>query len=360
MIYDRLVRTLLFRLDPETAHHVAIRLLQLGFGLGPIRGRVGERQRPTDPDLVVRTLGLRFPSPLGLAAGFDKNGHLPTLMRDLGFGFVEVGSVTARPWPGNPRPRLFRLPGERALINRMGLGNDGAGVITARLTRGRHAVGIPVLINVAKTPDPRIEGEAGVQDYVTTILRVMGVADAVVLNVSCPNTEDGRTFEDPALLDDLLTAAREALPVDTLPPLLVKLSGDLDPEQLREVLAVTGAHRVDGLVAINTSVDRSLVSGVPAAELDAIGRGGLSGAPLKARARATVAAIRKEVGDDLPLIGVGGVETADDARALREEGATLVEAYTGFVYDGPGFAPRVARGLRASATTRVPAGIRPR
>lgn len=359
MSYDRLVRPLLFRLDPETAHHLAIRMLRLGLGLGPLRGRVRSQNLATDPDLVVRTLGLRFPSPLGLAAGFDKNGYLPTLIRDLGFGFIEVGSVTARPWPGNPRPRLFRLPGERALVNRMGLGNHGAGVITARLTRGRHAVGIPVLINVAKTPDPAIEGEAGIQDYVTTILRVMGVADAVVLNVSCPNTEDGRTFEDPSLLDDLLRAAREVLPAGTLPPLLVKLSGDLDAGRLREVLAITGAHAVDGIVAINTSVDRSLVSGVPAHELDAIGRGGLSGAPLKARARATVAAIRQQVGDDLPVIGVGGVETAEDARALREEGATLVEAYTGFVYGGPGFARRVARGLRASATTRVPAGIRP-
>jgi dihydroorotate dehydrogenase len=312
---------------------------------------------PRDPDLVVRTLGLRFPSPVGLAAGFDKNGHLPTAMRDLGFGFVEVGSVTARPWPGNPRPRLFRLPEERALVNRMGLGNDGAGVITARLTRGRHAVGIPVLINVAKTPDPALEGEAGVQDYLSTILRVMGVADAVVLNVSCPNTEDGRTFEDPPLLDQLLLAAREALPPGGLPPLLVKLSGDLDPGRLREVLAVTAGHRIDGLVAINTTTDRSLITRVPSGALDAIGRGGLSGAPLKALARRTVAAIRSEVGDDLPIIGVGGVENAEDARALRDAGATLVEAYTGFVYGGLHFARQVATGLgqdRSVGTPLVP------
>lgn len=259
-------------------------------------------------------------------------------MASLGFGFVEVGSITARATAGNARPRLFRVRDDRALVNWMGLNNEGAGVIAARLAALERDTSIPVFANVARTPGGPPDEADGVADYVATVDRVRSVADAVVLNVSCPNTGDGRTFEEPSALDTLLEGVRRVLPPGR-PPLLVKLSADVNPAETREVIAVARAHDVDGFVAINTTVDRSGLSA--ARHFD---RGGVSGEPLRRRAIETVEVIAKATGGEVPIVGVGGVSRPEHVADLRHAGAWLVEVYTGFVYRGPRIVRELTRG----------------
>jgi dihydroorotate dehydrogenase len=269
---------------------------------------------------------------VGLAAGFDKNALYVTGIQSLGFGFVEVGSVTAKPCEGNRRPRLFRLPADGALINRMGLNNRGAAVTAARLQAIRDRVHVPIFVNVAKTPDPSLEGDAAVADYVTSIQAVAESADAVVLNISCPNSGDGRTFEDPEAFATLVSAAR---PATEGIPLLVKISPDLDVGQEREVVRVAMDAGVDGLIASNTTVVRDGLVQTPTRKLASIGAGGMSGAPLFERAVACVGRLREVTAGRIPIIGVGGVSTGEHALQMLDAGASLVEVYTGFIYRGP-------------------------
>ncbi len=334
MLYA-LFRALLFRLPPEQAHRAALRALH---AMVAMPGGAAALRALTAASHPVRVLGLDFANPVGLAAGFDKNAEHVAVLAALGFGFIEVGSVTARPWPGNPTPRLFRLPADRALINRMGLNNQGAEAVAARLG-APHAV--PLFVNVAKTPDPALEGAAAIDDYAETVRRLAPYADAVVLNVSCPNSGDGRTFEEPAALDPLLVAALAARGAGG-PPLLVKISPDLDRGLLREVVEVAEAHGVDGFTATNTTVHREGLR-TPPGRLSAIGRGGLSGVPLHPRALSTVAALRALTAR--PIVGVGGVDGPDTARALLDAGAQLVQLYTGFIYRGPTVVRRIVKGL---------------
>lgn len=343
-MYKFLIRPLLFQMDPERIHRLGGALLRLMASLAPLRWvwRLVRARRRLP--LIVTWRGLTFETPIGLAAGFDKNARLPQAVEMLGFGFMEVGSVTAQAWEGNPVPRLFRLPEDRALINRMGLNNHGADVVTQRLATVRKRISIPILVNVAKTPAPDLEGERAVQDYVETVRKVKGVADAVVLNISCPNSGDGRTFEDPELLTALLRGVVEELE-STGPPLLVKLSPDLDDQTLVRVVNLSMAEGACGFVASNTSTNRSTLT-TSSSELEAIGAGGMSGRPLMEVSRDRVARVRELIGDDLFLIGVGGVFGPEDAQALLDSGANLVEGYTGFVYEGPNFANRITRGLR--------------
>jgi dihydroorotate dehydrogenase len=345
MLYERIVSKLLFKLPPETAHRWAMRLVRGTMAVPPLGSMVARLTNVNDPSLEREVFGLRFPNPIGLAAGFDKNANYPDLIERVGFGFMEVGSVTAEPSAGNPPPRLFRLPEEQALINRMGLNNDGADVIAKRLASKRPRVDFPIFVNIARTPVPDPDEESGIRDYVTSVEKMWGVADAIVLNVSCPNTDDGRTFEDPASLDRLLGAVREALPPGRR-PLLIKVSSDLDPGLMAESVSVTGKHEVDGLVAVNTTVDRGALTSTDAERLGEIGPGGLSGAPLLRRAIACVSRLYGLTGGRVPIIGVGGISTSADARAFLDAGASLVEVYTGFVYGGPLTAKHIAQGLR--------------
>jgi len=322
-----LLRRLLFLLPPEAAHRLATSGLDL----------VAPLLRRPPPRHPVEALGLTFANPVGIAAGFDKNAEHLRGLAGLGFGFLEVGSVTAQPWAGNPQPRLFRLPADGALINRMGLNNHGAEVVAGRLAARR--CGVPVLVNVAKTPDPALEGPAAVDDYVQSIRTLAPHADAVVLNISCPNSGDGRTFEEPAALGPLLEGALAARGAR---PLLVKVSPDLAPAALEAVVRLSLDLGVDGFTATNTTTRRTGLQ-TPAAALEAIGRGGLSGAPLRARSLEAVGRIRALT--TRPIVAVGGISTAADARAALAAGATLVQLYTGFVYGGPGTARRIVRGL---------------
>ena len=318
---------------------------------------------PGDPLLRVRALGLEFPGPLGLAAGFDKDARGVAGLGALGFGFVEVGTVTARAQPGNPRPRMFRLPEDRALVNRMGFNNEGAGAAAARLRRlaggGRGAGGgrsgrgrVIVGVNIGKTK--AVPDEEAARDYAASARAVAGVADYVVVNVSSPNTPGLRDLQAADRLKPVLVAVREALDAaaDHRVPLLVKIAPDLADADVDAIADLALELGLDGIVATNTTVSRDGLASSPA-EVAAAGAGGLSGAPLRGRALAVLRRLRARAGDRLVLIAAGGIETGDDAWERLQAGATLVQAYTGFIYGGPLWPRRVHAGLARRARSEA-------
>jgi dihydroorotate dehydrogenase len=332
------LRWLLFRLDPERAHRLAHRVLR---GVSPAAAR---RRRPAVPaSLAVRALGLDFDGPVGLAAGFDKGDvALPGLFA-LGFSHVEIGTITPRPQPGNERPRLFRLPEHRALLNRMGFNNEGAEACAGRLAALPPAARLgPVGVNVGKNKDT--PNEEAASDYLACIDRLHPWADYLVVNISSPNTPGLRGLQDADPLDRLLRACavrlRERAPGK---PLLVKLAPDLSPEALDEAVDVAIAAGAAGIVATNTTVSRPGVEGHPRARE----AGGLSGAPLEALATSAVRRCFARARGRVPVVGVGGVMDAAGAYAKIRAGAELVQVYTGLVYGGPGFVREVNEGLAA-------------
>jgi dihydroorotate dehydrogenase len=335
-MYDRLVKPALFRLDPERSHELALAALGVA---GTVWSRLGATAAPADPRLAVEACGLRFPSPIGLAAGCDKAARALWAWPRLGFGFVEVGTVTPRPQPGNPRPRLFRLPEDGALINRLGFNSPGADVVAARMAAARRTgrYPIPLGANVGKNKDTPIEDAAA--DYVRAMERLHPHADFIVVNVSSPNTPGLRslqTRENVVPLLDAVAARNRALGEK---PLFVKVAPDMTRDELEAVAdAVQG--RAHGLVATNTTVRREGL-GSPAARES----GGVSGRPLRQLATDAVAVLYRATGGRVPIIGVGGIMTAEDAYEKIKAGATLVEVYTGFVYGGPGMPRQAARGL---------------
>ncbi|HYN85459.1 MAG TPA: quinone-dependent dihydroorotate dehydrogenase [Pyrinomonadaceae bacterium] len=356
MLYRSLLRPLLFRLPPETAHELAIGALSLSLRPTPLRDFARRRLAPTDfGDL--RRFGLRFPNPVGLAAGFDKDGRVVSEMCALGFGFVEVGTVTHRPQAGNPRPRLFRLARDRALVNRQGFNNHGAAALAARLARGRPDACV-VGVNIGKSR--AVELDDAVSDYLSSFALVHPHADYVTVNVSSPNTPGLREMQRAdrlsALLDALQDANRElsARAAREPLPLLVKVAPDLAPGELELIVDVTLRASVAGIIATNTTVAREGLS-TPPAVVGRAGAGGLSGAPLRERSTRVVAALHALARGRLTIVGVGGIFDADDAWEKICAGAGLVQLYTGFVYRGPtvvrdineGLAARLAReGLR--------------
>jgi dihydroorotate dehydrogenase len=297
--------------------------------------------------LRVRALGLEFPGPVGLAAGFDKDARGTRGLAALGFGFVEVGTVTARAQPGNPRPRMFRLPADRALVNRMGFNNAGALAAAARL-RGRGRGGPVVGVNIGKTrvvPDEEVAG-----DYAASARAVAGVADYVVVNVSSPNTPGLRDLQATDRLRPVLVAVRAALDASGggrsggRVPLLVKIAPDLADADVDAIADLALELGLDGIIATNTTVSRDGLAS-PSSQVAAAGAGGLSGPPLRARALEMLVRLRARAGDRLVLIAVGGIETPDDAWERLRAGATLVQAYTGFIYGGPLWPRRMHAGL---------------
>jgi len=333
MLY-RALRPLLFRLPAETAHELGMWTLRGLQAVTPLREPVRGRLRVTDHRLRVEALGETFSNPVGVAAGFDKDATVPTALADLGFGFVEVGTVTPRSQTGNPRPRLFRLPEDRAMVNRLGLNGDGVGPVRRRLARATP--GVPVGVNVGKMND------AGPEQAVREVCQVARALEThaayVVVNVSCPNTPDEFAESAPTHLHDLLGALSETVEET---PLLVKVGPDQDRESLASLVDVLDDHAVDGVVATNTTTttDRPTLDSPHAAET-----GGLSGEPLETQATETVRTLAG-LDDDLTLIGVGGVDTAETAYRKIRAGASLVQLYTGFVYGGPGTARQINRGL---------------
>jgi dihydroorotate dehydrogenase len=344
LLFDRV----LTRMDPEHAHEAAFRGIRLA---GPaLRGldRLDHRKRLADHATTVRAMGLDFPGVLGLAAGFDKNAVGIDALGALGFGFVEVGTVTGEAQPGNPRPRLVRLPADRAVVNRMGFNNDGAEVVARRLAAraGRldkldvrpGDVRAPVLgVNIGKTKV--VPEDAAIGDYEKSTGLLAPYADYLVVNVSSPNTPGLRDLQAVAKLEPLLQAVRRRADEVTADhhrrvPLLVKIAPDLSDEDVLAVADLALAIGLDGIVATNTTIRRDGLVSQPAA-IERAGAGGLSGAPLRARALEVVRLLRGRVGDRLTLIGVGGISTADDAVERLAAGADLLQAYTAFVYEGP-------------------------
>jgi dihydroorotate dehydrogenase len=326
----RLIRSLLFLLDAEAAHEFAaeqmMRLQRI-----PLLLRAIERFCAPPPAAERRLLGMTFPSPVGIAAGFDKSATMMPMLAALGFGFIEVGTVTLRPQPGSPRPRLFRYPEQKALINRMGFNNDGADVVAERLAAWRSGPGpspaVPLFVNIGKNRDVPLEG--AVDDYAACAAKLAPHADAVVVNLSSPNTPSLRELQRPEHLEPIVRAVRGAK------PLFVKIAPDVDDVLLGEICDVC-ARLADGMICTNTTIDRPF----PAAE-----SGGLSGKPLFAKSTSVLARVRERTRPDYPLIGVGGIFTADDVRAKMAAGADLVQLYTGFVYEGPGLPRKLGRNV---------------
>ena len=329
-MYERVIRPTLFRLDAERAHNAALRALRLA---GPVLARV--RPLTSSPKKVF---GITFPNPVGLAAGMDKDGRALRSWPALGFGFVEVGTVTHRPQMGNDRPRLFRLPASAAIVNRMGFNNAGAEALAARLTalarRGPHRVPLGISLGKSRT----VPNEAALQDYVASIRVLDGHGDYFAVNVSSPNTPGLRALQDRAFLDDLLAA----LAAETDRPLLVKVAPDLTEPALAEVLEVGAQRRIAGVIATNTTVSRAGVAG-PDLALASTEAGGLSGRPLHQRVIELVKFVTSE--SDLPVIGVGGIDSPEAARRMVDAGASLVQLYTGFVYGGPALVRAAVRAL---------------
>jgi dihydroorotate dehydrogenase len=359
-MYRLLYRMVLRRVPAEAAHLAAFGLIRVFGFVARVPGAawlLGRWLGPRDPVLRVRALGLEFPGPLGLAAGFDKDARGTRGLAALGFGFVEVGTVTARAQPGNPRPRMFRLTADRALVNRMGFNNAGAAAAAARLgrARGRRARGGPVVgVNIGKTR--AVPDADAAADYAASARAVAAAADYVVVNVSSPNTPGLRDLQATDRLRPVLVAVRAALDA-AVPwrrvPLLVKIAPDLADADVDAVADLALELGLDGIIATNTTVSRDgLVS--PAAEVAAAGAGGLSGPPLRARSLAVLRRLHARAGDRLVLIAAGGIETPDDAWERLLAGATLVQAYTAFVYGGPLWPRRMHAGLaRRLAKGRV-------
>ncbi|WP_248908730.1 quinone-dependent dihydroorotate dehydrogenase [Halocatena marina] len=328
-IYDA-VKPLLFRLPPETAHNTVHSVLGAVQETAVMKA-ISQRYRVDDPRLATTVFGHEFSNPIGVAAGFDKNAKIPSGLASLGFGHVEVGGVTAERQPGNPRPRLFRLSEDRALINRMGFNNHGANAVGARLARTR--VDVPVGVNIGKSKSTPLSMAA--DDYRYTYNRVASSGDYFVVNVSSPNTPGLRELQNREHLEQILGTLQDA----GATPLLVKLSPDLTDDAIEEALAVAADFGLDGIITTNTTTDRpDSLRSTNRAET-----GGLSGDPIEERATDAVRFVAERT--TLPVIGVGGVSDARGAYAKIRAGASLVQLYTGFIYEGPSIARDINRGL---------------
>lgn len=340
VIYRLIFRLILRRIDAETAHTLATVAVGVPSRIPSIRRILRRLLGPRDPVLRVEALGRTFPSPLGVAAGMDKNASWFEGLGAIGFGFVEVGTVTAHAQAGSERPRIERFIADRALMNWMGFPNKGADAAAKRL-RSRRSCETIVGVNIGKSKSSPFEEVAA--DYRYSIRRLAGLSDYLVLNISSPNTPGLRGMQASERLQELVAEVRtelRAMEVET--PLLVKIGPDLSDEELDEIADVSMALKLDGLIAVNTTADRA---GLTSRHLDPAAPAGVSGAPLKPRALQVLRRLRAQVGDSLVLVAVGGIENAEDAWERILAGATLVQAHTGFVYGGPLWPSRMNREL---------------
>jgi dihydroorotate dehydrogenase len=345
MLYDFL-RPLLFALDPESAHRAGTAALHAALLTPPQRDVARALLDVRDPALAVERFGIRFPNPVGMAAGFDKAGESFNALGALGFGFVEIGTVTALAQPGNPRPRLFRLPADQALLNRMGFNNPGAEAVAARLRRTAIE---PVLgINIGKSKAAALDDAAA--DYLRSLELLEPFAAYLAVNVSSPNTPGLRQLQDAAPLRALLRELRArgaqlaAARGERPKPILLKIAPDLTDPQVEEAAGIALEEGVAGLIATNTTVSREGLRTPDAAEM---GAGGISGAPVHRRAVEVVSLVYRTTGGRLPIVGVGGIFGPEDAWRMVRAGAGLVQVWTGFIYRGPAIARDVNRGLLA-------------
>lgn len=335
-----LARPLLFALDPETAHNLTLPLLRYAANLG-IPATIN---RPVAD--VRHVMGLSFPNAVGLAAGLDKDGDYIDGLSALGFGFIEIGTVTPRPQPGNPRPRMFRLPQAHALINRMGFNNGGVDAFVRNVQSSRfyqEKLGV-IGLNIGKNADTPME--RATDDYLICLDKVYPYASYVTVNISSPNTKNLRQLQQASELDELLTKLKEAQnrladKHGHYVPIVLKIAPDLDIEQIRTIADALLRHHMDGVIATNTTITRDAVQGLAHANE----MGGLSGAPVRELSNRVIRALHQQLGKDIPIIGVGGIFSADDAQAKLDAGASLIQLYTGLVYRGPALVGECARAL---------------
>lgn len=343
-MYKLLIRPLFFLFDPESVHHFTFRLLKFAVRLPGGRQLLRRLFSFQHPMLERQLMGLRFRNPIGLAAGFDKDALLLNELPELGFGFLEIGTLTPQPQDGNDKPRLFRLPMDQAIINRMGFNNKGVIAAVERLkSKGSHSHGVVIGGNIGKnkvTPNER-----AFEDYNYCFEALYPYVDYFVVNVSSPNTPNLRELQEREPLRKLLTQIKSLSKAkEKAKPILLKIAPDLSPSQLDDVVDILTATQTDGVIATNTTLSREGLT-TPAVRVQRMGAGGLSGKPLTKRSNEVISYLRKKLGPGYPIIGVGGVMTAADALEKIQCGADLVQVYTGFIYEGPGFVSDINRAV---------------
>lgn len=343
MLYGQILKPLLFRMEPEKAHRLTIDLARIGFHLPLISNLLRHQWSLRDERLATQRMGLHFPNPVGLGAGFDKDGRYLDIMSRLGFGFIEVGTVTPRPQQGNPTPRLFRLPADEALINRMGFNNEGVEKLAERLERlGQRDFVLGG--NIGKNKDT--PNEAATADYVICLQRLAGLVDYFVINVSSPNTPGLRALQDKEPLRRLLLTLQDHNHKSASPrPLLLKIAPDLDPAQIDDIVEITTESVLEGIIATNTTVQRPAHLKTPESKLKEIGAGGLSGAPVFAPSNEVLKQLRDKLPPGKTIIGVGGIVSPGDALEKLRLGADLIQIYSGLIYRGPAFVRQILEAI---------------
>lgn len=344
MLYKTIIKPILFNFAPEKAHHIVFFLMKQFFKLPGAAWCSKKMFEVKDPGLERELFGIKFPNPVGLAAGLDKNAELIDEMANLGFGFIEIGTVTPKPQPGNPKPRLFRLPIDNALINRMGFNNQGADKVARRLKMRKS--GVIVGGNIGKnkiTPN-----EEAYRDYEMCFETLYDYVDYFVVNVSSPNTPDLRELQEKEPLKKLLERIQIRNRNKKKPkPILLKIAPDLNEPQLDDVIAIALEGKVDGIIATNTTISRNGLK-TNAAQVEVMGGGGLSGKPLAQRSTDVIRYIKQKSGGIFPVVGVGGIHSEDDALEKIKAGADLVQVYTGFIYEGPALVKKINKRLTRS------------
>jgi len=340
-MYKAIIRPLFFCFDPEKIHHFAFKSLKVLNAIPGFSRLSRVLYKVNDPRLKRTVFGLEFDNPVGLAAGFDKEAKLYDELANLGFGFIEIGTLTPKGQEGNPKPRLFRLPQDSALVNRMGFNNEGVEAAVTRLKKRKTKVLIGGNIGKNKiTPN-----ELANDDYYKSFNALYEYVDYFAVNVSSPNTPNLRALQDKEPLMALLKMLKDEMA--TKPnhkPILLKIAPDLTDSQLDDIIAIVAEVKIEGIIAANTTIDRSMLKS-DKAEVDAIGAGGLSGKPVRARSTEVIAYLHQKSNGAFPIIGVGGIYTAEDAIEKMKAGASLVQVYSGFIYEGPSMVKKICKGI---------------
>ena len=348
-MYKVFLRPLLFRFGGDAAHNITMSLMRIAGSIPLARPLIRFWNKVNAPSLQREVFGLNFPNPVGLAAGLDKNCEQYNLLSDYGFGFIEVGSLTPEPQPGNPKPRIFRIPKDKAIVNRMGINNKGVRHAIARIQSDPPSCIISASIarNTKSTSDQEV-----IRDYRTAFSLLYDFVDMITVNISCPNVEGMSSLEEVSFLSEVLDELLSLrLCYDKYKPVLVKVSPDIEPEQLDNILDYCMMSGIDGVVATNTTRSRAGLSVHPQ-KISDIGNGGLSGAPLYNKSIQMVRHIKEYTGGRLPIVGCGGIMTPEQAAEMLDAGASLIQVYTGFIYEGPALVRKIKRHLRKLSTAK--------
>ena len=344
-MYKHVIKPILFRFNPETAHNMTFKALSIVRHLPFARSLIRAIYQKDSPTLEREVFGINFPNPVGLAGGLDKNGEFYNDMRNFGFGFVEIGSLTPKPQDGNPKPRCWRVPGDKAIINRFGINNKGVKNAVEHLKKERPEV--IVAANISKNTSSINEDAA--KDYETSFGLLYDFVDMFIVNVSCPNVVGLTSLQDITFLSDIVDKLLDLrMLYDTYKPILLKVSPDLSKEQLEDIVNYCLRSGIDGIVAGNTTRSRDGITTISKERIEEIGNGGMSGAPVHKKNVELVRFIHEKSEGKLPIVGVGGIMSPEDAKEMLDAGASLIEIYTGFIYEGPGLIKKIIKFLENS------------